>query len=99
MKSDRTFLCSSRSPEKPMRAERIIAIALISALLACGLRTVAQQSEPRATSLAREVRHQLLFYYSVFDNLGFRVEGSNRSLCSADLQISVDNAEPGTSGL
>ena len=77
MKSDRTFLCSSRSPEKPMRAERIIAIALISALLACGLRTVAQQSEPRATSLAREVRHQLLLlsYYSVFDNLGFRVEG------------------------
>ena len=40
--------------------------------------TAAQQSEPRATDLAREVRHQLvlLSYYSVFDNLGFRVEGS-----------------------
>ena len=37
-----------------------------------------QQNEPKARqNLIREVRHQLVLlpYYSVFDNLAFRVEG------------------------
>ena len=43
-----------------------------------GSHTAAQQSEPRPTDLTLEVRHQLVLlpYYSVFDNLGFRIEGS-----------------------
>ena len=41
-------------------------------------KTAKDQREPRAEqNLAREVRHQLVLlpYYSVFDNLAFRVEG------------------------
>ncbi|MDP9147295.1 MAG: BON domain-containing protein [Acidobacteriota bacterium] len=36
-----------------------------------------QRNEPGNKNLIREVRHQLVLlpYYSVFDNLGFRVEG------------------------
>ena len=37
-----------------------------------------QNQEPKAKDLVKEVRHQLLLlpYYSVFDNLAYRVEGS-----------------------
>ena len=60
------------------RFTNAIAITLISAISLCGFPTAAQQSEPKPTSLANEVRHQLVLlpYYSVFDNLAFRVEGS-----------------------
>lgn len=36
-----------------------------------------QQNEPKSRNLIQEVRHQLVLlpYYSVFDNLAFRVEG------------------------
>jgi hyperosmotically inducible protein len=37
-----------------------------------------QKQEPKAQDLIKEVRHQLVLlpYYSVFDNLAFKVEGS-----------------------
>lgn len=55
----------------------VIVVALCTPL-AVEVRTVAQRSEPRPIDLTREVRHQLLLlpYYSVFDNLGFQVDGS-----------------------
>ena len=38
---------------------------------------VKQQNEPKMTNLAKEVRHQLVLlpYYSVFDNLEYKIEG------------------------
>jgi hyperosmotically inducible protein len=45
-------------------------------LLSSGI--LAQQKEPKAgQNLVKEVRHQLVLlpYYSVFDNLSYRVEG------------------------
>src|SRR5262245_9832086 len=40
------------------------------------------QNEPKGTDLTKEVRHQLVLlpYYSVFDNLAFKVEGSKVTL-------------------
>jgi hyperosmotically inducible protein len=37
-----------------------------------------KQTEPKGGDLAKEVRHQLVLlpYYSVFDNLGYKIEGS-----------------------
>jgi hyperosmotically inducible protein len=37
-----------------------------------------QKQEPKGGDLAKEVRHQLVLlpYYSVFDNLGYKIEGS-----------------------
>jgi len=61
---------------------RIVTAALLA--LALGVasmpsRSLAQNQEPKAQqNLIKEVRHQLVLlpYYSVFDNLSFRVEGS-----------------------
>ena len=41
-----------------------------------------KQTEPKAGDLVKEVRHQLVLlpYYSVFDNLGYKVEGSKVTL-------------------
>jgi hyperosmotically inducible periplasmic protein len=41
-----------------------------------------QQTEPKGGDLVKEVRHQLVLlpYYSVFDNLAFKVEGSKVTL-------------------
>jgi hyperosmotically inducible protein len=41
-----------------------------------------QQNEPKSRNLIQEVRHQLVLlpYYSVFDNLAFRVEGDTVKL-------------------
>jgi hyperosmotically inducible protein len=41
-----------------------------------------QQNEPKSRNLIQEVRHQLVLlpYYSVFDNLAFRVEGDTVTL-------------------
>lgn len=60
------------------RIRNILVIIILSACFGGGLLAAAQQSEPKPTDLTREVRHQLLLlpYYSVFDNLGFRIEGS-----------------------
>src|SRR5215813_11910614 len=40
--------------------------------------TPQKQQEPKGGDLAKEVRHQLVLlpYYSVFDNLGYKIEGS-----------------------
>jgi hyperosmotically inducible periplasmic protein len=61
-----------------LRIPRSIAVVLISVLSVCTLPANSQQTEPKPTDLVREVRHQLLLlpYYSVFDNLGFQIEGS-----------------------
>jgi hyperosmotically inducible protein len=61
-----------------LRILRSIAVVLISVLSVCTLPATPQQTEPKPTDLVREVRHQLLLlpYYSVFDNLGFQIEGS-----------------------
>ena len=41
-----------------------------------------KQTEPKGTDLVKEVRHQLVMlpYYSVFDNLAYKVEGSKVTL-------------------
>jgi hyperosmotically inducible periplasmic protein len=41
-----------------------------------------KQNEPKGTDLVKEVRHQLVMlpYYSVFDNLTYKVEGSKVTL-------------------
>jgi hyperosmotically inducible periplasmic protein len=60
------------------RIEKVLAIIVLCACFGSEIQAATQQSEPRPTDLTREVRHQLLLlpYYSVFDNLGFRIEGS-----------------------
>jgi hyperosmotically inducible periplasmic protein len=54
-------------------------VTIASAVLLFAHSTLGQQNEPRpGQNIIREVRHELLLlpYYSVFDNLAFRVEGS-----------------------
>jgi hyperosmotically inducible protein len=63
-----------------------------------------QQSEPKATqNLTKEIRHQLVLlpYYSVFDNLSYRIEGSKvilsgqvvRASLKADAEAAVESVE------
>jgi hyperosmotically inducible protein len=56
----------------------------VTLLLASQLVTAGQpqKQEPKAQDLIKEVRHQLVLlpYYSVFDNLTFKVEGSKVTL-------------------
>lgn len=63
-----------------------------------------QQTEPKSRqNLIREARHQLVLlpYYSVFDNLAFRVEGDNvilegqvvRPTLKSDAEAAVKNIE------
>jgi hyperosmotically inducible periplasmic protein len=59
----------------------IAAVALGVALSGASIHTSAQpqkQTEPKGGDLIKEVRHQLVLlpYYSVFDNLAFKLEGS-----------------------
>jgi hyperosmotically inducible periplasmic protein len=72
-----------------MKKETLLAAALLLGTVLCGLPTSSRarahdrandppQNEPRSRqNLIQEVRHQLVLlpYYSVFDNLVFRVEG------------------------
>jgi hyperosmotically inducible periplasmic protein len=66
-----------------MRKSILIATTLLLGTAFSGMPSVSrgqdkQQNEPRSRqNLIREVRHQLVLlpYYSVFDNLAFRVEG------------------------
>jgi hyperosmotically inducible periplasmic protein len=58
---------------------------LVLALLATCMYASAQpqkQKEPKGGDLVKEVRHQLVLlpYYSVFDNLAYKVEGSKVTL-------------------
>lgn len=67
-----------------------------------------QQHEPRAKNLVKEVRHQLVLlpYYSVFDNLSYRIEGDKvilegqvvRPTLKSDAEASVKSIE-GVSGV
>jgi hyperosmotically inducible protein len=55
-----------------------LALAVLAMLLSSSI-ALAQQNEPRGgQNLIKEVRHQLVLlpYYSVFDNLSYRIEGS-----------------------
>ena len=70
-----------------MRNHRRALFAAFAALLAASFQTIAaqpqkQKEEPKAQDLIKEVRHQLVLlpYYSVFDNLAFKVEGSKVTL-------------------
>src|ERR1700760_761175 len=54
-------------------------LLVVVSFLLSGTIASAQQSEPRGgQNLVKEVRHQLVLlpYYSVFDNLSYRIEGS-----------------------
>jgi hyperosmotically inducible periplasmic protein len=65
-----------------MAIHRRIAVALLAMTLGLALQsasTLAQNQEPKAQqNMIKEIRHQLVLlpYYSVFDNLSFRIEGS-----------------------
>jgi hyperosmotically inducible periplasmic protein len=65
-----------------MAIHRRIAVALLAmtlGLVSQSVSTFAQNQEPKAQqNMIKEIRHQLVLlpYYSVFDNLSFRVEGS-----------------------
>jgi hyperosmotically inducible periplasmic protein len=64
---------------------RFTAFAAVVALLATSIHAGVppqKQTEPKGTDLVKEVRHQLVMlpYYSVFDNLGYKVEGSKVTL-------------------
>jgi hyperosmotically inducible protein len=65
-----------------MAIHRRIAVALLAmtlGLVSQSASTMAQNQEPKAQqNLIKEIRHQLVLlpYYSVFDNLSFRIEGS-----------------------
>jgi hyperosmotically inducible protein len=70
-----------------MSNHRRALFAAFAALLAASFQTITaqpqkQKEEPRAQDLIKEVRHQLVLlpYYSVFDNLAFKVEGSKVTL-------------------
>jgi hyperosmotically inducible periplasmic protein len=65
-----------------MAIHRRIAVALLAMTLGFvsqSASTLAQNQEPKAQqNMIKEIRHQLVLlpYYSVFDNLSFRIEGS-----------------------
>jgi len=58
----------------------VCTLALVTLPLQAG--AAPQKQEPRGGDLSKEVRHQLVLlpYYSVFDNLGYRIEGSKVTL-------------------
>jgi hyperosmotically inducible periplasmic protein len=61
----------------PMFSAVAAAFVLLTATIHAGA-IPQKQNEPTGTDLTKEVRHQLVLlpYYSVFDNLAFKVEGS-----------------------
>ena len=66
-----------------MKKGSLLATALLLGTTFSGMSIISlaqdkkQQNEPKSRNLIQEVRHQLVLlpYYSVFDNLAFRVEG------------------------
>jgi hyperosmotically inducible periplasmic protein len=56
-------------------------VALFAATIHAGT-SPQKQTEPKGSDLVKEVRHQLVMlpYYSVFDNLAYKVEGSKVTL-------------------
>jgi hyperosmotically inducible periplasmic protein len=65
-----------RKPSRPLSSLFIFALALMALPHHAG--AAPQKQEPKGGDLAKEVRHQLVLlpYYSVFDNLGYKIEGS-----------------------
>src|SRR5713101_976340 len=77
------------SKEKSMLKKRALFGAALSLLIFAGLTSTsmaqsakAQRETKASQNLVREVRHQLLLlpYYSVFDNLAYKVEGDRVTL-------------------
>ena len=78
---------------------------ILAALLASSSLAVARprQQEPKPRDLVKEVRHQLVLlpYYSVFDNLAYKVEGSKvvligqtvRPTLKSDAEAAVKSVE------
>jgi len=64
-----------------------------------------QQTEPKQRDLLKEVRHQLVLlpYYSVFDNLGYKVEGGKVTLVGQvvrpTLKSDAENVVKGIEGV
>jgi len=76
------------------RQSRFIVPFILVALLAASSHAAARpqkQIEPKERDLIREVRHQLVLlpYYSVFDNLAYRVEGSKVILIGQTVRPSL----------
>src|ERR1700676_4402865 len=95
-----------------MRNHRRALFAAFAALLAASFQTIAaqpqkQKEEPKAQDLIKEIRHQLVLlpYYSVFDNLAFKVQGSKvillgqvvRPTLKSDAEAAVKSVEGVTS--
>jgi len=93
-----------------MTKRAILATALLLGTALSGMPVISraqnnkQQTEPKSRqNLIREVRHQLVLlpYYSVFDNLAFRVEGDTvilegqvvRPTLKSDAEAAVKNIE------
>jgi hyperosmotically inducible protein len=72
-------------------------------LLSCSAITYSQQNEPKAgQNLTKEIRHQLVLlpYYSVFDNLSYRIEGSKVILSGQVVRASLKaDAEAAVKGI
>jgi hyperosmotically inducible protein len=93
-----------------MTKRAVLATALLLGTALSGMPVISraqnnkQQTEPKSRqNLIREVRHQLVLlpYYSVFDNLAFRVEGDTvilegqvvRPTLKSDAEAAVKNIE------
>jgi hyperosmotically inducible periplasmic protein len=63
---------------KHWRSPYAVIVIVVALLAASGQAALRAQQEPKERDLVKEVRHQLVLlpYYSVFDNLAYRVEGS-----------------------
>jgi hyperosmotically inducible protein len=91
-----------------MRKHRQALFALsfiLVALLAAASQVAARpqkQTEPKPQDLVKEVRHQLVLlpYYSVFDNLAFKVEGSKVTLIGQTVRPTLkSDAEAAVKGV
>ena len=72
-----------RHHSRALLSTTILAVALlVTTQLVTAGQPQKQRKEPTAQDLIKEVRHQLVLlpYYSVFDNLTFKVEGSKVTL-------------------
>jgi hyperosmotically inducible periplasmic protein len=90
-----------------MKILRTLCYLLASAaLVSSGSSAFAQQNEPKSEqNLIKEVRHQLVLlpYYSVFDDLSYRVEGSkvvlNGQVVRPSLKADAEAAVKGVEGV